>query len=611
MRMMKRYHQIVFGAATLLTISLRTIAQTPANAAADPSAGPAKDLASYHRLHLEEKLYVHTDKDFYLSGEICWFKIYVVDATSHRPLDLSKVAYLEFLDKDNKPILQVKAGLAHGHGDGSVYLPLTLRSGNYKLRAYTNWMKNYGADWFFEKIITIVNTRRSAELHGPDTTRPTYPVAFFPEGGNLVENIPTKIGFRITDQYGRGIPCTGVVTEDDEDTVARFEPHKFGIGSFLLTPRSGHHYRAIFRLADGTAIPTLLPAAAKEGVVMNVTAEDQDHWRVDIRTSPANNTQVYLLAHTRQQVKFARTATLADGKASFVIDKNTLGEGISTFTLFDDARQPLCERLVFRRPAHPLHITIQPDKESYGKREKISLSIDAPENPATETSATAGESAANCSLSVFRVDALQNAPKTHIGDYLWLASDLRGKIDSPDYYFDHPEDEQAMDDLMLTHGWRRFRWGDTRSHAAPLFDYPPEYVGAIINGKLTDTRTNWRTVTLVSSALKGSIATLPGFSSNGAGGGMAGAGTGAGGSVSGGSAASRAAAGLTGTGACPAGSGSGTKPQAPTQLSAARAADIPASNRPTTSACLRMRMTCPFRNARPPGSRCGRTWCLW
>ncbi|HWB93609.1 MAG TPA: hypothetical protein VG605_17230, partial [Puia sp.] len=326
------------------------------------------------------------------------------------------------------------------------------------------------------------------------------------------ENIPTKIGFRITDRYGRGIQCTGVVTEDDQDTIARFEPYKFGIGTFMLTPRSGHHYRAIFRLADGTAVATLLPAAAKEGVVMNVVAEDPDHWRVNIQASPTIPTaststpttapggstpasEVYLLAHTRGQVKLAQTATLTAGKASFVIDKNALGQGVSTLTLFNSARQPLCERLVFRQPAHPLQLTIQPDKATYGTRQKISLSISTataafPAAPTATALGTAPAFPANCSLSVFRVDDLQTEPETHIGNYLWLASDLKGKIESPEYYFDHPDDDQAIDNLMLTHGWRRFRWGDVASHAAPLFDFPPEFNGAIIDGKLFDTKTN-------------------------------------------------------------------------------------------------------------------------
>ena len=473
---MTRYQAISYQrrltTALVALLTSHVFAQSPAPAGTAGEFGHSLD--AYRRQHLQEKIFVHTDKDFYLSGEICWYKLYVVDAVSHRPLDLSKVAYLEWLDKDNKPVLQAKAGLAAGHGDGSLYLPLTLRSGHYTLRAYTAFMKNFGVDWFFEKKITVVNGRRSAETPAVETPL-QYPVAFFPEGGNLVEELPAKIGFRITDQYGRGVECTGVVTQDDEDTVARFSPYRFGIGSFTLTPHAGHRYRAIFRLADGTAINSLLPTAGKAGTVMSVVAEGQDQLRVNVQSTGAAGGEAYLVAHTRGSVKTAIGAAFNDGKASFLIDKKDLGEGISQLTLFNAARQPVCERLVFKQPAHPLAIALHTDKNSYSTREQIKLAVDA--------------GTADCSLSVFRVEGLQGEATAHIAPYLWLAADLKGKIESPGYYFEHPEDVQAMDNLMLTHGWRRFRWEDVLAHRAPELEFPPEYNGAIISGKLVDTQT--------------------------------------------------------------------------------------------------------------------------
>lgn len=439
------------------------------------------DLAEYHRQRLEEKLYVHTDKEFYLAGEICWFKLYVLDAGQHRPLDLSKVAYVEWLDKDNHPVLQAKIGLSQGHGDGSMYLPLTLRSGNYKMRAYTNWMKNFGSDWFFEKTMTVVNARKSAET--PAAPVPLqYSTVFFPEGGNLVQNIASTVAFKVTDQYGRGVGCNGVITEDDQDTVARFQTWRFGIGHFTLTPRAGHRYRSTVRLADGTAISTLLPSAYPEGMVIGVSEEDTAHFRVDVR-STASRGDIYLIAHTRQSVKVAEAATLQEGKASFLVDKHSLGEGISHLTLFNAERQPVCERLVFISPSHHLHIGVSTDKEKYATRKPIRLQVGSTGNDNRPLKA-------DCSLSVFRIDSLQMASPDDISSYLWLTSDLKGKIESPEYYFDHPEDRQAIDNLMMSHGWRRFRWEEVLHRITPSFDFPPEYNGAIISGKIVDTRTN-------------------------------------------------------------------------------------------------------------------------
>jgi len=436
----------------------------------------------YRSQRLQEKMFVHTDKELYLAGEICWFKAYVVEAGSHRPLDMSKVAYLEWLDKDNKPVLQTKIGLSAGHGDGSVYLPLSLHSGNYRVRAYTNWMKNYGPDWFFEKNITVVNTRRTAEPPPADSSEAgNYRAAFFPEGGNLVENLNSRIAFRVTDRYGKGVDCAGVVTQDDQDTIVRCRPYKFGIGSFVLKPETGHHYRAIFRLADGTAIQSLLPAAYKEGMVMNVSAEDSGHYRVNIQSS-SDASPVYLAVINRGILRQVQTATLQGAKASFVVDKKALGEGIAQLTLFNSGRQPMCERLVFQAPTRTLDLNLQADATTYGTRKKIDLTVSVNE-------ASAKAEGADCSVSVFRVDSLPAGEADHINPWLWLSSDLKGTIESPGYYFDHPGDTQAMDNLMMTHGWRKYRWDDLL-HPAPLtFNYPPEYRGAIISGKVVNNHT--------------------------------------------------------------------------------------------------------------------------
>src|SRR5882724_10655721 len=131
---------------------------------------------AYRSRMLTEKLFVHTDKPAYLAGEICWLKIYCVDGSLHRPLGLSKIAYVDILDKDDRFVLQGKIALEEAEGKGSFYLPLSLNSGNYKLRAYTNWMKNSGPEYFFEQPMTIINTLKElpSSATGP-SARPAAP----------------------------------------------------------------------------------------------------------------------------------------------------------------------------------------------------------------------------------------------------------------------------------------------------------------------------------------------------------------------------------------------------------------------------------------------------
>ena len=108
----------------------------------------------------QQRLHLHSDKNFYLAGEIIWFRIHVVDGTTNVPVNVSKLAYTEILDRNNKPLLQAKIALSEDGGSGSFFIPLNMSSDHYILRAYTNWMKNEGSPAFFEKKITIINTMK-------------------------------------------------------------------------------------------------------------------------------------------------------------------------------------------------------------------------------------------------------------------------------------------------------------------------------------------------------------------------------------------------------------------------------------------------------------------
>ena len=100
---------------------------------------------TYRQAYLQEKIFVHSDKETYITGEICWFKIYNVDAYQHKLSGISKIAYVEVLDAANRSVLQAKVEMTEGTGSGSFLIPSNISSGNYILRAYTSLMKNTGA----------------------------------------------------------------------------------------------------------------------------------------------------------------------------------------------------------------------------------------------------------------------------------------------------------------------------------------------------------------------------------------------------------------------------------------------------------------------------------
>lgn len=435
----------------------------------------------YRQNALQEKLYVHTDKNVYLPGEVLWFKIYCVNGDNLAPLGMSKVAYVELLDNSQNPVVQAKIALKNGSGSGSLYIPVTVTNGEYRFRAYTNWMKNFSPEFYFQKAITLVNP-----LKWPDQVTkkplPAYDVQFFPEGGNLVAGLESRVAFKAVGQNGRGIDVSGVVLNQHNDTVSRFKSFKFGMGSFMLTPKPGDDYHAVAEAADARKETKALPEVINEGYVMTLT--DQGNGRVDIAVKSNVNTDdnIYLFAQTHGEIKLAQAIYMNNGSGHFVVNTGDLGYGITHFTIFNSARKPVCERLYFRKPPHRLLINAATDQQEYGRRKKVTVNIDAKD-------ANGNTVDADMSMAVYRVDSLQSVDPMDVFSYLWLSSDLRGSIESPGYYFsnDNPETIKAIDNLMLTQGWSRFKWTDVLSDKRPAFSFLPEYSGHIITGKIVNT----------------------------------------------------------------------------------------------------------------------------
>ena len=472
---MKTFFRIITFIAFTCRLSLSV------NAQEIKLTGIESDFSLSKEPAVSEKIFLHTDKDFYLAGEILWFKIYYIDANQHKPYDLSKLAYVEILDKSHKAVLQGKIALSDGTGKGSFFLPGSLNSGVYRIRAYTHWMKNFDADFFYEKGITIVNSIKSpdADLNSARL----FNIRFFPEGGNLVQGLESKMAFRVSDHSGKGLPFKGFVVNQQNDTLAAFQPLKYGIGNFLFTPIAGDQYNAIIHV-DDTVIVQQLPAVQEKGFVMSLTKEGDNQLRVSVKANMPFLNKLYLIVHTRQEIKASAERMLTDGTAEFLLDKSKLGEGVSRFTIFNQSKQPVCERLYFKRPASTLLIESNSSKHQFETRAKVELEVISKDETSTPI-------AANVSVSVYKDESDNATQSENISSYFWMRSDLKGNIESPGYYFSEAgtQVEEAVDNLMLTHGWRRFQMHNDAQRSKLPAGILPEWRGHMIYGKVTNTKT--------------------------------------------------------------------------------------------------------------------------
>lgn len=462
---MKRQSYILF---LILFVSL--FAHLKAGA---QKGNPSPDL-------FREKLFVHTDKESYLAGEIIWFKAYCADAYSSMPLNISKVAYVELLSRDNEPVLQAKIALNEDGGSGSFYLPLTVKSDRYVLRAYTSWMKNAGTAFFFEKTVSVVNTMRAERAAVMATPAPaSWEIAFFPEGGYLVEGVESKMGYKITGEDGMGLQARGVITDNDGNEVLSFSPARFGIGHFKFKAEAGKTYTATITDGAGKTGNTALPPAQPYGYVLSVADNKDGRVKATIATRmQQGGGQVLLAAHYGGRVHHSGSYNPTPGNDLVVyMEKEKLGRGVNYFTLFDREGKPLAERLYFNPSGNSsVVVNITPENAAYQTKEEVKLTLNS----------TGDADTLNCSVSIYKAEPWQQADPDNIVSYLSLTSALKGTIESPGYYFSGDAGvAEAMDNLMLTHGWRRFAQAQAKTAITSL----PEYKGHFITGRVVNVTT--------------------------------------------------------------------------------------------------------------------------
>lgn len=116
-------------------------------------------LERYSAEYPHEKVYLHFDKPYYAVGDDIWFKGYVTIGAYNQLSGLSKILYVELIGPEDRVVQSIRLPLIAGVTMGDFQLADSLDEGNYRIRAYTNWMRNFEADTFFDRTLTVGNAR--------------------------------------------------------------------------------------------------------------------------------------------------------------------------------------------------------------------------------------------------------------------------------------------------------------------------------------------------------------------------------------------------------------------------------------------------------------------
>lgn len=323
-------------------------------------------------------------------------------------------------------------------------------------------------------------------------------VQFMPEGGTLVQGIASHIAFRAINEHGKPVDIKGAVQDSKGNKVAEFESLRFGMGKFLFTPQKNETYTATITTPARIAQTFPLPLASAQGVVMNI--ENAANNQLFVKLSATSSCEVSLVAQTKNTNYLTQKIKLQAGENKVSVDKNKFPAGIARFTLYTSNDLPVAERLVFLNENKNLHVSISTSKPRYLPREKVTLTINTKDDKGNPVPSNLSLAVLDDKLFTFADDKQDN-----ILSWLLMSSELKGKIEEPNFYFkkDEPKAPAALDLVMLTHGYRYFDYSagvDEQGKLPFQPDQPYILSGKILNSKYDPVKA---TVYLVQDVLKG------------------------------------------------------------------------------------------------------------
>ena len=424
----------------------------------------------FNRYLPQEKVYLHFDNTAYFMGEKMWFKAYVLRSDNHHATDVSRVLYVELLDRSGNVVETQKLPIgAMGQADGVFDLRNVLAGGFYEVRAYTRYMLNWDSSWLFSRVFPIFETpgkegdysrpslgktawqvRESEKVPTKEKTGISFAkpedgnIAFFPEGGHLVENLSCRVAFEIRDRQGLPVNGTGELS-CGEECLCSVSTSQNGRGVFSLVAQPGKIYSLNLKDKRGRLYRQELPVAEKEGCSMRVTQSGKS-WCVTLNTTTSfaqDSLGIVLTAHGALK----HVDVVAGSRSMYLsLPDSAIADGVNRVSVVNGAGQVLADRLFFQYPRtlkDSISVTVK--ETSLLPSSPINLSFHAP--PSTIFS-----------LSVRDADTEKNISSLDCENWLLLAGELHGYVSHPEYYFesDDAEHREAADLLMLVQGWRRY-----------------------------------------------------------------------------------------------------------------------------------------------------------
>lgn len=378
------------------------------------------------------------------------FAAYVYDHKKQKPSEIVKNLYCQILNEDKKVVKEQLLLVSQGKANGIFKIDSLINPGNYSIRAFTNWMKNFDRPHFYESSFKVLNDNSEITTDFYELSS-EFDIQITPEGGQLIENVLSTVVVSVRDNRGKYLKNVKVELINNNKVVKEIPIDNRGLGRFLLKPLKDVTYQLRMK-ASALVIEHSLPEVVNKGVGLTVK-DSKDYLFIGLNTNYETLSiikgQEYLVAINDNTDLKIYPKKLNNLENILRIDINDLNAGMNQVSLFTSDRKLLSQRLYFNYNGfvqnEVKNISLNRELDSlktiisFDNLKKGNLSVSV--HPTTTIALDKSQSI----TSSFKLNPFLN---TNIKTVLHNIKEIT------------PKKKYDIDNLLLCHGWVLYDWED-------------------------------------------------------------------------------------------------------------------------------------------------------
>jgi len=403
----------------------------------------------------------------YQPGDTIRFQAYIRDRQTGIFETKSISLYSLLLNSGNKTIDSARFRIINSTCSGWLKIPDSAPFNDYSVLAFTSRMMNYDPEYALKVPIRVDKLRPEPfqSNQKPSDEKPSalqieaseksIDLRFLPEGGTFINGISQNLAFNAVNTFGVNFKTEGSIINQNGDKISDFKSSPLGPGLVRFTPQSNNIYYAILKDSKFEGIRWQLPIAEETGVSLSASSSQNGIITISVKGKNVSGS-TYIISMIMNNIVVLSKEFVLDPDISLKVDTKELPTGTACITLLNSDLKPIAERLVFVNSKNILNINVATTTSTYKRGDLAELTINATDNNGNNICAV---------ISVSVIDSISGYCNKL--PFLDIESAL---LFDREFYDNLPtglrlegladKSEEEIDLLLLTYGWRRFKFKD-------------------------------------------------------------------------------------------------------------------------------------------------------